>query len=52
MSVSPFLEKTFEMFSNPAQSDVCDWGPDGDSIFVKDVGNSFVVLFLSMKLYR
>ena len=37
MSVPPFLQKTYEIVSEPAFEDVCGWGENNDSIFIKDV---------------
>ena len=37
MTVSGFLTKTFDIFSDPANHDICCWGENGDSIHVKKV---------------
>lgn len=36
-AVSGFLAKTFDIFSDPANYDLCSWGPGGDTIIVKKV---------------
>jgi hypothetical protein len=36
-TVSGFLLKTFEIFSDPENHDMCSWGPKGDTIVVKKV---------------
>ena len=37
MSVPGFLSKTFRAFSNLKYSDCCGWGPNGDTIIIKQV---------------
>ena len=37
MSVSGFLSKTYEIFSDPNNVDICSWGVHGDTIHVKKV---------------
>lgn len=37
MSVPPFLQKTYEIVSEPAFKDVCGWGESDDSIFIKNI---------------
>ena len=36
-TVSGFLLKTFEIFSDPENQEMCSWGPKGDTIIVKKV---------------
>lgn len=37
MTVSGFLSKTFDIFSDPANQDICSWGANGDTIHVKKI---------------
>ena len=36
-TVSGFLAKTFDIFSDPDNFELCSWGPGGDTIVVKKV---------------
>ena len=37
MSIAPFLQKTYEIFSNPLHAKSCGWGDDNDSIVIHNV---------------
>lgn len=37
MSIPPFLEKTYEIFSDPAHEGVCGWGANNDSVVIHDI---------------
>ena len=36
-SICGFLLKTFEIFSDGSNYDMCSWGPSGDTVIVKKV---------------
>lgn len=36
-AVPPFLQKAFEIFSEPAFEHICGWGESNDTIFIKDI---------------
>lgn len=36
-TVPPFLKKTYEIISTPEFQDVCSWGSDNDTIFIKNI---------------
>lgn len=40
-TVSGFLTKTFGIFSDPHNEDICGWGPGGDTIQVRKVCSFF-----------
>jgi hypothetical protein len=37
MTVSGFLSKTFDIFSDPENEEICSWGVNGETIHVKKV---------------
>mmetsp|Transcript_13488 Transcript_13488/g.22146 ORF Transcript_13488/g.22146 Transcript_13488/m.22146 type:complete len:523 (-) Transcript_13488:995-2563(-) len=37
MTVSGFLSKTFDIFSDPANEEICSWGVTGETIHVKKI---------------
>jgi hypothetical protein len=37
MPVPPFLQKTYEIISETANDEICGWGKENDSIFIKNV---------------
>jgi len=37
MSIPPFLQKTFEIFSDPAHEGVCGWGVNNDSVVIHNI---------------
>lgn len=37
MSIAPFLQKTYDIFSNPLHSQVCGWGDNNDSIVIHNM---------------
>lgn len=36
-AVPPFLQKAFEIFSEPSFEHICGWGETNDTIFIKDI---------------
>lgn len=37
MSIAPFLQKTYEIFSNPLHAKSCGWGDENDSIVIHNI---------------
>ena len=56
-SVSGFLSKTFEIFSDTSHDDICSWGPNGDTIQVKKVVHfiddvTLLIHILRLKIFQ
>jgi hypothetical protein len=45
-AVSGFLAKTFDIFSDVENFDLCSWGPTGDTIVVKKVSSTVKMISL------